>query len=454
MRVERDEDVERDREPLEPEEQRHQVAGRDEERHPAAGRSEECVVLAHVVAAAIAPRDEHGGEPEAGDEHLRERGELVAAHRLGDEERLMRRAVEDDAREDAGRDESGAAEDDREDAARTRRHEDGAEEADRGSREQREGGRERQPVDLRGRDRGREDHGVTAAEETGAEAGNVCSVIDDGHTERASRISDERDDESELAEAEVEGLLTHGRAAAEVEDPGDQPQRVHRGEHDRDRADGRVAPALLEDAGEDRELTREVGRAGYGKREHADGEDERRERRPPLREPAELGEAVGAGALDQHRGEKEHRRRDEAVADGMEHRPRDAEIVRREDPEHDQAHLGHRRVRDDTAHIGLAEGEDRAVDEARRGKHEHHGAPALDRPGEVPQHDPDQAVDGRLRDHAREQRGDLGRRLGIGGAQPTVEGEQRRLHCECDEEAEEHPLVPARAGVDQVERPL
>ena len=90
VRVERDEDVERDREPLEPEEERHQVPGRDEERHPAAGGREERVVLADVVAAAVAPRDEHGGEPEAGDEHLGERGEPVAAHRLGDQERLLR----------------------------------------------------------------------------------------------------------------------------------------------------------------------------------------------------------------------------------------------------------------------------------------------------------------------------------------------------------------------------
>ena len=62
VRVERDEDVERDREPLEPEEERHQVPGRDEERHPAAGGGEQRVVLADVVAAPVAPRDEDGGE--------------------------------------------------------------------------------------------------------------------------------------------------------------------------------------------------------------------------------------------------------------------------------------------------------------------------------------------------------------------------------------------------------
>ena len=125
-----------------------------------------------------------------------------------------------------------------------------------------------------------------------------------------------------------------------------------------------------------------------------------------------------------------------------------------EDAEHDQAHLRHRRVRDHAAHVRLAEREQRAVDEARRGEHEHDRAPALDRPREVPQHDPDQPEDGGLGDDAREQRGDLGRSLGVGGAQPAVERQQRRLHRERDHEAEEDPLVAARARVDQVERPL
>ena len=70
------------------------------------------------------------------------------------------------------------------------------------------------------------------------------------------------------------------------------------------------------------------------------------------------------------------------------------------------------------------------------------------------QHDPDEAEDGRLRDDAREQRRDLGRRLGVRGAQPAVERQQRRLHRERDGEAEEDPVVAARAGVDEAERAL
>ena len=75
-------------------------------------------------------------------------------------------------------------------------------------------------------------------------------------------------------------------------------------------------------------------------------------------------------------------------------------------------------------------------------------------PGKCGQHDPDEPEDRRLRDDAGEQRGDLGRRLGVGRAQPAVEREQRRLDGEGDEEAEEDPVVAARPGVDQAERAL
>ena len=60
VRVEGAEDVQRDREPLQPEEQRHQVGRLDEKGHAAAGSCEEREVLADVVAALCAPRDQHG----------------------------------------------------------------------------------------------------------------------------------------------------------------------------------------------------------------------------------------------------------------------------------------------------------------------------------------------------------------------------------------------------------
>ena len=78
MRVERAEDVEGDREPLEAEEERHQVSGRDEERHARAGRGEKGVVLAPVITAILTPGDEHGQRAGPGDDDRGERAEPVA----------------------------------------------------------------------------------------------------------------------------------------------------------------------------------------------------------------------------------------------------------------------------------------------------------------------------------------------------------------------------------------
>ncbi len=58
-------------------------------------------------------------------------------------------------------------------------------------------------------------------------------------------------------------------------------------------------------------------------------------------------------------------------------------------------------------------------------------------------------VGGDLRDHAREQPGDLGRGFAVGVGEPAVEGPDRRLDGEGDREAEEQPVV--RAGVDLCE---
>ena len=239
-----------------------------------------------------------------------------------------------------------------------------------------------------------------------------------------------------------------------MEDRRDEPQRVERGEDDRPGPDRRVPPAVGEHAGEDRELAGEVRGPGHGEREHAERHDEGRHDRAPLCHPTEVGEAPRPGARLDHRGEQEEPGGDKAVADRVQHRPVETEVGDGEDAEHDEAHLAHRRVRDDAADVGLAEREHGAVDERRGGEDEHDLAKVLDGLREVRQHDPDEPEDRGLRDDAREDRRQLGRRLGVGGAQPAVEREQRRLHRERGEEAEEHPVVVARSDLGQEERPL
>ena len=80
----------------------------------------------------------------------------------------------------------------------------------------------------------------------------------DGERDQAP---DERHAAPRAPRDQVPRRVRDGRADLPVQDAGDQPQHVHRREHDRDRADDRVHPVLLEDAGEHEELTGERARA-------------------------------------------------------------------------------------------------------------------------------------------------------------------------------------------------
>ena len=268
------------------------------------------------------------------------------------------------------------------------------------------------------------------------------------------QAADERHDDAELGRPEVEGGVGHGAAGLAVEHGRDQAQRVHRREHHRERAERAVGPALLEDAREHEELTREVGRERHREREHPVGDQHGREQRPPARHPAEPVELTGRRAPLHHRGEQEQRRRDEPVVDRLEDRAVEAEVVRREEAERDQPHLGEARVGDHPAHVGRAEGEQRAVEEPDRRQHEDRHAEVVHRLRELRDHDPQEPVDRRLRDDAREHRGDLGRRLAVGVRQPAVQREERRLDRERDREAEEDPGVRARLDLVEVEGAL
>src|SRR6266516_1931518 len=115
LAVDRAEDVERDREPLQPQEERHQVVRRDEEAHAGARRSQEGVELGDVlVAHPVGVRDADRQQARARNDHLRERAQAVAADRVGDHALHLRREDVDDDRVD---ERAGEAEGRRERAA-------------------------------------------------------------------------------------------------------------------------------------------------------------------------------------------------------------------------------------------------------------------------------------------------------------------------------------------------
>ena len=75
-------------------------------------------------------------------------------------------------------------------------------------------------------------------------------------------------------------------------------------------------------------------------------------------------------------------------------------LVEGEDPQHDEAELGDRRVGDHQPHVVLREGEDRPVQDREDRHDDEQLLPVLGALGHDRQHDPQEAVDAHLRQHA------------------------------------------------------
>ena len=160
--VDRAEDVEADREPLEPEEERHQRACRRQERHPGARPRDEGVVLGDVIVGhRLGVGGADGEQARAGDDDLRQRPEPVALDRAGDYAvPVCRVRVEQGGEDDRGREPERAGGCSERPAPPVRQQH-RREEGDTAGREQRQRRGDREPVDVRCGDP--EDHGGTCA---------------------------------------------------------------------------------------------------------------------------------------------------------------------------------------------------------------------------------------------------------------------------------------------------
>src|SRR5581483_6270068 len=185
--VDRAEDVEGDREPLEPEEERHQVRGLDEERHAAAGGEERVVLGDVLLAPALAVGEEDRDASAGGDERLRERGPAVAEDRVGDRRGGMRAPRRERDRERERGDEARARARGRERLASVPGREHGHEQEQAGDAGQDERRGEREPVDVRATDhRNPWQSGVRQVEPSGARV-SAWPEIAAGQAESASR---------------------------------------------------------------------------------------------------------------------------------------------------------------------------------------------------------------------------------------------------------------------------
>ena len=183
-----------------------------------------------------------------------------------------------------------------------------------------------------------------------------------------------------------------------------------------------------------RELAPEPGETGETQRRHG-----REAEQPPevgrLREDAaEAADLAGAVALLDRTGEEEEHAGDQTVGDHAEDGGVDAEVGEGGDAEHHEAHVGHRRERDQAFHVALRETTQRAVDDADHRQQADPRRPRLRRARQDRERDADEAVGAELQHDRGQQHRAHRRRLGVGVGQPGVEREHRHL----DREAEEH----------------
>ena len=266
--VDRAEDVEGDREPLEPEEERDQVVRRDEEGHARAGRRRAARSTRRrgrrvIGSAQETPTASRPAPAMIERRRVRRAGRARIASAITPLRRAALCAKRSAAATNAPTKPSRA-----DDRART--HAAG----------RRAGGAPRRAGDARAAAEQRRATGESANQSIGGVLRASRAIIgtparcsaDSASRRRPKRVVGDRrrpgrEDEQARRRA---GRGCRARPAAgraprsvtalpsrSVEHGRDQPQHVHRREHDRDRADDRPAPAGREDAGQDEELARE-----------------------------------------------------------------------------------------------------------------------------------------------------------------------------------------------------
>ncbi len=119
----------------------------------------------------------------------------------------------------------------------------------------------------------------------------------------------------------------------------------------------------------------------------------------------------------------------------------------REGTHRDKAEVGQRGVRHQAFHVPLADGEQRPVEDPDHRQREHHGREVGRRVREQRDAVADQPEGPDLVQDAHQQDRAAGRRLRARVRQPGVEGEQRRLDGEGDEEAQEEQLLHTRGDI-------
>src|SRR6185437_6233630 len=220
-------------------------------------------------------------------------------------------------------------------------------------------------------------------------------------------------------------------------------QQVHRTDDDAERGDDGEDVGVGDGGGEgaehDPELAHEAVEQGQADRRHHDPDEEGGVDRHHGGDAAVLLEIEGVAALVEDADQDEQAAGRDAVVEHLVDGALGADQAEGEDANHDEAHVADRAVGDQLLHVGLHEGDQRAVDDADQAEHDDDAGQGVGGAREEAEIEAQHAVRPHLQQDAGEQDRAGRRRLDVGVGQPGVEREQRNLDGEGDEEAEEQP---------------
>ena len=255
---------------------------------------------------------------------------------------------------------------------------------------------------------------------------------------------DDRDQDQHLAPAQIFDGRVLRLGQRPLEHLADGPQQIPGRQDDAERAEDGERLLRLECAEQDVELADEAVQPRQpGRRQRHDDEQDAEDRNL-LPQPAEIGQQAGVPPVVEHADQQEQGARAQPVVHHLEGRAGDPLRVQREDAEHDEAQVRHRRIGDERLEILLHQRDHRAVqdaDERQRRDPRHEG---VGRGREERQAEAHEAVGAHLQEHRGQDHRAAGGRRHVRIGQPGVEREERHLDGEGQGERREEPDLQVR----------
>ena len=178
-------------------------------------------------------------------------------------------------------------------------------------------------------------------------------------------------------------------------------------------------------------------------RQAAEGEARGDPGHPPP-ESAHAADLARVGLLVDEADQREEEPRHDPVGEHLVDRAVEPGLRQGGGAQHDEPHVGDRRVGDDVLQIRLGHGREGAVHDVDHRHRADQGRPVLRRLGQERHRHPDDAVGAELHQHARVEHRDRRGGGGVAVGRPRVERPDARQDAEAHVEGEEHPALGHR----------